>query len=71
MNDELKRRSNDVTKGPQRAPARAMMKAMGLNDEELPFAAEKINGKIKRLMRKKEAEEAEEAAAKKDVEPKE
>ena len=35
MNDELKRRSNDVTKGPQRAPARAMMKAMGLNDEDL------------------------------------
>tara|TARA_B100000029_G_C17607700_1_gene968048 strand:- start:358 stop:2031 length:1674 start_codon:yes stop_codon:yes gene_type:complete len=35
MNDELKRRSNDVTLGPQRAPARAMMKAMGLNDEDL------------------------------------
>ena len=35
MNDELKRRSNDVTKGPQRAPARAMMQAMGLTDEDL------------------------------------
>ena len=35
MNDELKSRSKDVTLGPQRAPARAMMKAMGLNDEDL------------------------------------
>ena len=35
MKDELKGRSKDVTSGPQRAPARAMMKAMGLNDEDL------------------------------------
>ncbi len=37
----LKHRSNDVTQGPERAPARAMLLAMGLTPEDLekPFVA--------------------------------
>lgn len=35
MMEKLKTRSNEVTKGPERAPARAMMKAMGLDDNDL------------------------------------
>jgi len=36
---ELKHRSKEITKGPERAPARAMLRAMGLKDEDLekPF----------------------------------
>jgi dihydroxy-acid dehydratase len=36
---ELKHRSKDITRGPERAPARAMLRAMGLKDEDLekPF----------------------------------
>ena len=37
----LKHRSTDVTEGPERAPARAMLRAMGLTDDDLdkPFVA--------------------------------
>ena len=35
MKNKLKIRSQEVTEGPERAPARAMMKAMGLNDTDL------------------------------------
>ena len=37
----MKHRSNDVTQGAERAPARAMLRAMGLTDEDLdkPFVA--------------------------------
>tara|TARA_B100000949_G_scaffold235554_1_gene259678 strand:+ start:5707 stop:7383 length:1677 start_codon:yes stop_codon:yes gene_type:complete len=35
MINKLKIRSQEVTEGPERAPARAMMKAMGLNDTDL------------------------------------
>ena len=37
----LKHRSSDITAGPERAPARAMLRAMGLNDDDLdkPFVA--------------------------------
>ena len=37
----MKHRSNDVTQGPERAPARAMLLAMGLTQEDLdkPFVA--------------------------------
>ena len=37
----LKHRSSDITDGPERAPARAMLRAMGLNDDDLdkPFVA--------------------------------
>lgn len=36
---KLKHRSREITEGPQRAPARAMLRAMGLTDEDLarPF----------------------------------
>ncbi len=39
MNPKLKHRSKDITEGPERAPARAMLRAMGLTDEDLskPF----------------------------------
>ena len=39
MNLKLKHRSKDITEGPERAPARAMLRAMGLTDEDLskPF----------------------------------
>ena len=38
-NLKLKHRSKDITEGPERAPARAMLRAMGLTDEDLskPF----------------------------------
>tara|TARA_B100001179_G_scaffold231995_1_gene223421 strand:+ start:2161 stop:3837 length:1677 start_codon:yes stop_codon:yes gene_type:complete len=35
MRNKLKIQSQEVTEGPERAPARAMMKAMGLNDTDL------------------------------------
>ena len=37
----MKQRSKDVTQGPERAPARAMLLAMGLTHEDLdkPFVA--------------------------------
>ena len=35
MSNKLKIQSQEVTEGPERAPARAMMKAMGLNDADL------------------------------------
>ena len=35
MSNKLKIQSQEVTDGPERAPARAMMKAMGLNDADL------------------------------------
>ena len=37
----LKHRSRDITEGPHRAPARAMLRAMGLDDDDLnkPFVA--------------------------------
>ena len=39
MNPKLKHRSREITEGPERAPARAMLRAMGLKDEDLgkPF----------------------------------
>lgn len=39
MNPKLKHRSREITEGPERAPARAMLRAMGLTDEDLakPF----------------------------------
>ena len=39
MNPRLKHRSREITEGPQHAPARAMLRAMGLKDEDLekPF----------------------------------
>lgn len=39
MNPKLKHRSREITEGPQHAPARAMLRAMGLKDEDLekPF----------------------------------
>ena len=39
MESDLKKQSNTVTSGPERAPHRAMLRAMGLNDEDLkkPF----------------------------------
>ncbi|MBI2167327.1 MAG: dihydroxy-acid dehydratase [Candidatus Omnitrophica bacterium] len=39
MNSKLKHRSREITEGPERAPARAMLRAMGLTDEDLekPF----------------------------------
>ena len=39
MNSKLKHRSKDITEGAERAPARAMLRAMGLTDEDLskPF----------------------------------
>lgn len=39
MNPKLKHRSKEITEGPERAPARAMLRAMGLTDEDLakPF----------------------------------
>ena len=35
----LKHKSKEITEGPDRAPARAMLRAMGLNDDDLdkPF----------------------------------
>ena len=35
----MKHRSRDITEGPERAPARAMLRAMGLGDDDLnrPF----------------------------------
>ena len=40
-NSRMKHRSNDVTQGPERAPARAMLLAMGLTHDDLekPFVA--------------------------------
>ena len=40
-NARMKHRSNDVTQGPERAPARAMLLAMGLTHDDLekPFVA--------------------------------
>src|ERR1700747_257483 len=35
MSSELKRRSRAITDGPDRAPARAMFKAIGLTDDDL------------------------------------
>ncbi len=35
MSSNLKRKSRDLTEGPGRAPARAMLKAVGLTDEDL------------------------------------
>jgi len=35
MTDDLKRRSRAITEGPSRAPARAMLKAVGFSDEDL------------------------------------
>ncbi len=35
MSSKLKHKSRDLTEGPGRAPARAMLKAVGLNDEDL------------------------------------
>ena len=35
MSSNLKHKSRDLTEGPGRAPARAMLKAVGLNDEDL------------------------------------
>ncbi|WP_447974325.1 dihydroxy-acid dehydratase [Nitrospira sp. Kam-Ns4a] len=35
MSSELKRKSRDLTEGPGRAPARAMLKAVGFTDEDL------------------------------------
>lgn len=39
MTSKLKHRSHEITEGPERAPARAMLRAMGLKDEDLekPF----------------------------------
>ncbi len=39
MNSKLKHRSKEITEGPQKAPARAMLRAMGLTDDDLakPF----------------------------------
>ncbi len=39
MNLKLKHRSREITEGPEKAPARAMLRAMGLTDEDLekPF----------------------------------
>lgn len=39
MTSKLKHRSHEITEGPERAPARAMLRAMGLTDEdfEKPF----------------------------------
>ena len=39
MNSQLKHRSSEITEGPERAPARAMLRAMGLTDADLekPF----------------------------------
>lgn len=39
MNPKLKHRSREITEGPERAPARAMLRAMGLTDEDIakPF----------------------------------
>ena len=31
----LKHKSKEITEGPDRAPARAMLRAMGLNDDDL------------------------------------
>jgi dihydroxy-acid dehydratase len=35
MTQDLKRRSRAITEGPSRAPARAMLKAVGFSDEDL------------------------------------
>src|SRR3989344_2755979 len=35
MTDKLNKRSSIITEGPSRAPARAMMKSMGLTDKEI------------------------------------
>ena len=35
MNTEYKKRSAAITDGPSRAPARAMLKAVGFTDEDL------------------------------------
>ena len=39
MTSPLKHRSREITEGPAKAPARAMLRAMGLKDEDLekPF----------------------------------
>jgi trimethylamine:corrinoid methyltransferase-like protein len=37
--------------------------AMGLDSEEVPFVAENINGKIRRLMKKNESETAEDGVS--------
>jgi len=41
MTSDLKRHSRALTNGPQRAPARAMFKAIGLTDDDLaaPWSA--------------------------------
>ena len=35
MADDLKRRSSVITDGPDRAPSRAMLKAVGFSDDDL------------------------------------
>ena len=35
LSDDLRQRSRALTEGPNRAPARAMMKAIGFTDEDL------------------------------------
>ncbi|MDE0668574.1 MAG: dihydroxy-acid dehydratase, partial [bacterium] len=34
MSEDLKIRSHDVTSGPERAPARAMLRAVGMTDDD-------------------------------------
>jgi|7_EtaG_2_1085326.scaffolds.fasta_scaffold61202_2 hypothetical protein len=57
MRQEIKKLESTLTEG---GKAMFYYFAMGLDDEELPYAAEKISGKIKRLMRKKEEDDASE-----------